>query len=105
MFKQGPVWDAQPPLQFPHFSLKFYQCYSHDLISQCSAIQSKWGSVILVCKELSESREQDISNRSDVSDSKNAKSTFVKGGVSHTAELSAQVGVTGARLPQAHSCC
>lgn len=68
-------------------------------------MQSKWDFVILVSKDLSESREQDISNRSDISDSKNAKPTFVKGAVSHIAELSAQAGVTGARLPQAHSCC
>lgn len=46
-------------------------------------IQSKWGSGIL----LSESREQGISNRSDVSDSKDTKATFVKGVVSHIAEL------------------
>lgn len=43
--------------------------------------------MILVSKDLSASREQDTASRSDVSDSRNAKSTFVKGVNSHIAEL------------------
>lgn len=72
---------------FHIFQWKFYQSYSSDLILQCSVIRSKWRSVILLSKDLSESREQDISNRSEASESKDAKATFVKGVISHIAEL------------------
>lgn len=88
MFKHRPVWDPLLPLQFPHVSLEVlpmqFQCLHFTMLSDSKQMQ--WSSVILQSKDLPESREEDILNRSEILSPTDSKATFVKV-LFHTEEL------------------